>query len=192
LKSYGDFVYFTVKTASVDKEGKATLTSTGLYQLNNTTGQTLCIFNSNITDYCIDPEKNVIYYFINSEGLYQYDVIEGNSKQVFKCSEESASCRLSFDGEHIYMDNISWKAYSKFFMKLDIKITPTIWIFDRDANLVKEIDLRTSSIISLFYGDKSCLFAEIGMETIGFQNAYVEKENLLNSEDGKMDWIPMK
>ena len=59
----------------------------------------------NISDYYVDLQNNILYYYVIGEGLYQCRLDSSEQKLIYKADATIAVASLSFDGRYLYMGN---------------------------------------------------------------------------------------
>lgn len=185
-KSYGDRLYFLIRTATVEKdEEKETVivneSYNGLYAYEYETGKAGKVLDANITDYCINEETGDIYYYQYNDGLYNYNVKTKETKKLLDADESTRVAEISFDGEYIYIDNRFWVSTAK--RNSQLYYDTFCSVVSPDGTLINTIDCTGESFA--FFGDEQYMFTEIfaqneGRDTkIGFSGlGYIKKEDI--------------
>lgn len=179
IKAYGRQVYFVQNEYILEEDGKnGRLQGKGIFCIDTDTGEVSCAIEGNIRSYCIDEKNGHIYYYVISEGLYDCDAASGEVKQVMAASEQSGMCTLSFDGNDVYMENLTWKRYCSAFLKLDIEVVGTIWVFDTQNHLKQTINLEDLNCHTVLFGDSKKLFIDSTAINGESGTFYINKEQL--------------
>lgn len=186
IKCYGDQLYMVLKEYIGNESDTGELKSKGIISINSKSGESKIVMEGNINSYCIDSNKGQLYYFTISDGLYRYDLSLKESKLLMQATDQCGMCNLSFDGDNIYMNNLTWKRQCRTFLKLDINVVGTIWIYDQEDHLKKEINTDELHCTSIFYGDSSRLFIQSSSLNGESGMFYQEKEHI-----GDETWIKL-
>ena len=182
MRAYGKQVYFILrKYEKVD--GKSTLKGKGIYMYDTESEKSQMILDVDAYDYCIDYSNNKLYYYVTSDGLYDYDFKTADSNKLIESSEDAAYCEVSFDGVHLFMDNSEWCGYSYHFLHVEKKYEKKLWMIGLDGKVLQTVPLK--NIVTLYYGDSSRLFAYYAVEGERSKLCYMDKAGILN---GNTDW----
>ena len=182
IRAYGSQVYFILrKYEKVD--GKATLKGKGIYMYDTETGKSQTVLDVDAYDFCIDPANEKLYYYATSDGLYSYDLNTSSSNKLMESSEDAAYCEVSFDGEHLFMDNSEWCGYSFAFINSEKKYEKKLWMMDFDGKVLQTVPLK--NIVTMYYGDSSKLFAYYAVVGERSKLSYLDKAGIIN---GDMEW----
>jgi len=148
VKAYGGKVFF-VYTHYVTEDDSLTtkVSAEGLFYYDPKTKEVGKIIDKKIIDYSIDAENKIIYYYVIGEGLYKYELNNGNEALIFEKNELSPMCQITYDGGYIFMDNGKWAFGNK-----DKNRT---WILDAQGKELKALS-GFGDISSL--GDSDCIF----------------------------------
>ena len=68
------------------------------------------VLDKDVSDYAIDLDNQILYYFVAHEGLYEMDMRTRNSKLIYEPEEYTKICYISYDGQYICLDN-EWYVY---------------------------------------------------------------------------------
>ena len=176
LRSYGDNVYYIVDYKIENGENKDgiqqyKMAGEGLMQISGTTGEITNIIDEIVTDYAVDMENNNLYYYVYAKGLYKKSMDTGKSELIYKADGSMASCRMSYDGNNIYIDNEDWKSWGHTYGGTP-KYEKKYLMLDKQGKEIAELDMQ--SISRLIYGDDKYLFAV----SKGYELCYTEKSKL--------------
>jgi hypothetical protein len=60
------------------------------------------LVNDDICDFTIDVDNNVLYYYVQEDGLYKQQLSGGDAEQIYKYVKDSTNiCRISYDGRSL-------------------------------------------------------------------------------------------
>ncbi len=188
LRAYSGKVYFTITSVNKSDNDTFKTIGKGLFAIDVQSDKTEQVIKDDVRDYCIDTANKALYYYVFNEGLY----VQRNTdtELIYKATEQTGYCELSYDGKYVYMDNTGWKIYSKHFMGLDYDITGVIWIYDNGV-LKTSIDVKGQNFLAFFNGDEDYFFAQrkpdndsqVKMAGVSF---FSKKEFF---ETGKINWM---
>lgn len=175
-KAYGNQLLFSISNLNVKEEdGKREYYHgyDGLYVYNMDTGKCGKTIDKSITDYCVDSERNQLYYFEDGKGLYQYDIASKDTRKIMDADEQSQQLDLSFDGEYIYTSNNLWAGTLR---SMGLENKRECRVIDTEGNIINKIDCTLS--IRMFFGDDKYIFME-NLETgKGLSFVYIDKSNI--------------
>ena len=178
-ESYGNILFFEIKQVTKDTNDKLTGSSLGLFAYDYTTQETDQVMSSNIRSFSIDEKNSIIYYFIDGEGLYKYNITTKENVKIFEADEETGSCLISYDGRYIYMNNLGWCITQKSTLKK--KLTQKCWVIDSDGSIINTINC--DGILVFYFGDDAFLFAEKANNSSPADLAYINKKDIENAKD---------
>lgn len=182
IRAYGNQVYFILrKYEKVD--GTPTLKGKGIYMYDTESGKSQKVLDVDAYDYCIDTANEKIYYSATADGLYCYDIKTSSSNKLLTSSEESAYWELSFDGEHLFIDNKAWCEYMFYFINSENKYEKKLWMLDLDGKVLQTVTLK--NIVTVLYGDSSKLFAYYAVVGEKSKLCYMDKAEFAK---GNMEW----
>lgn len=129
VKSYGNKLFIIAEWFVRDDKGYSTHND-GIYVYDYDTGETSRILNTNVKDFAVNEEENLIYYYLEGDGLYSKPLDKKGGEEVkklYNATDETYYCQLSYDGKYIYLNNencmvlgnIPWSAYCTLVMKTD-------------------------------------------------------------------------
>jgi len=178
-ESYGNILFFEIKQVTKDTNDKLTGSALGLFAYDYTTQETDQVMSSNISSFSIDEKNSIIYYFVEGEGLYKYNILTKEKFEIFEADEETGFCQVSYDGRYIYMNNFFWCNTQKVTLKK--KLTQKCWVIDSDGSIINTINC--DGILTFYFGDAAFLFAEKMNDTSPSSLAYINKKDIENEKD---------
>lgn len=186
VKSYGGNIFFIYSNTEYNREtGQNVTTSDGLYYYSgDKIGK---IIDKNISDYSIDVDNKIIYYYVINEGLYKYELQSKNEELIYKSERNSSLCQVSFDGEYLYLDNRRWCSFA-----MTSEFVPELWVLDTEGDIINV--LHTGEANNTFFGDKdNILFEVYGRSEISGRSihkiAYIKKIEIENAESwSEAEW----
>jgi hypothetical protein len=169
-RSFGGKMYFIIREYELDKTTMVQkMDYKGLYEYDYSTGDTRKVIDENICDYYIDSDIQCIYYFVDGEGLYKYTQSNGSS-MIYAAHEKLVSCRMSFDGQYIYLYNVSMGSTTNAMAR----VKPACYILDKDGNEVNSIECSGT----VYFGDEHYFFAGSGNEI-----QFIDKSDIENAKE---------
>lgn len=69
-RSFGDKLFFLINHNSIDKETLTADVNYKLYCYDYATGSAELVSDKNISDYYVDTDNGILYYFVIDKGLY--------------------------------------------------------------------------------------------------------------------------
>lgn len=179
-KSYGDKLFFLINHATTEKKDGSILINNqygGLYAYEYDTGKAGKVLDAQITDYCVDEQKGIIYYHVYNDGLYQYSVGSKETVQLLQTDETCRIVSLSFDGNYIYMNNRLWVGLAKRakqeYQKVCHVITP-------DGQAVNSIDCPDE--VFEYFGDDKFMFSEMRGTGATYRYGYIDKSDIEHAD----------
>ncbi len=186
VQAYEDQLFFTIRQAATEEQdGRIVVKEVyqGLFVYQESTKSVGKVIDKNVVDYCVDSKNNIIYYFELEKGLHRYDVKTGKDDLVYEADDSCMMAYMSCDGENVYIDNSQWVSYAKR-LPVEKKIDKKLIVLDLSGRKVGEYDC--SEIVTIYFGDKDKLFADIVDDNVGWCEAYADKASLTGS--GKISW----
>ena len=168
-RSFGTKMFFQIFNCSIDKQTAKADISYKLYCYDYETGESEKVSDDNISDYYVDTENNVLYYYVISKGLYSRKLSESKAELLYKADDTITTATISYDGKYIYMYNGGIGSLTN----LREKITPVIYVLEPSGNVVNTIELDSKKIRNMFYGDEKYLFFAYGNKL-----AYIDKSSI--------------
>lgn len=104
-RSFGDKLFFKILTYSLDRDKGEINESFLLYCYDYGTGNAEVISDKNISDYYVDTENGVLFYFVIGKGLYSRKLNGTDSSLLYKADETIVRATMSYDGNYLYMSN---------------------------------------------------------------------------------------
>ena len=178
-RSFGDKLFFLINHNSIDKETLTADVNYKLYCYDYATGSAELVSDKNISDYYVDTDNGILYYFVIDKGLYSRKLNENDGKLIYKADDSIVMAALSYDGKYIYMCNGGAGSATQITNFIDEKI----FVLNPDGTLVNTIELDRRKMSNLYYGDDKYLF-------IGYSNklSYIDKSNISSS----VEIVPVK
>lgn len=178
-RSFGDKLFFLINHNSIDKETLTADVNYKLYCYDYATGSAELVSDKNISDYYVDTDNGILYYFVIDKGLYSRKLNENDGKLLYKADDSIVMAALSYDGKYIYMCNGGAGSATQITNFIDEKI----FVLNPDGTLVNTIELDRRKMSNLYYGDDKYLF-------IGYSNklSYIDKSNISSS----VEIVPVK
>lgn len=171
-RSFGDKLFFQIFNCSIDKATVEANINYQLYYYDYGTGETEKVTDKNISDYYVDTENGILYYFVIGKGLYSRKLNESESKLLFKADETMIMGTLSYDGKHIYMYNGGIGSVTK----LREKIGAKIFVLEPDGTVVNTIELDNNILRNMYFGDENYLFFQYSDNLV-----YIDKKDILGN-----------
>lgn len=169
-RSFGDKLFFKILTYSLDRDKGEINESFLLYCYDYGTGNAEVISDKNISDYYVDAENGVLFYFVIGKGLYSRKLNETDSSLLYKADETIVRATMSYDGNYLYMSNGGAGSATDYSKKIERKI----FVLKTDGTVVNTIALDKNSGTAYFGDDKYMFFAKTGGELV-----YIDKNNIL-------------
>lgn len=169
-RSFGDKLFFKILTYSLDRDKGEINESFLLYCYDYGTGNAEVISDKNISDYYVDTENGVLFYFVIGKGLYSRKLNETDSSLLYKADETIVRATMSYDGNYLYMSNGGAGSATDYSKKIERKI----FVLKTDGTVVNTIALDKNSGTAYFGDEKYMFFAKTGGELV-----YIDKNNIL-------------
>ena len=169
-RSFGDKLFFKILTYSLDRDKGEINESFLLYCYEFGTGNAEVISDKNITDYYVDTENGVLFYFVIGKGLYSRKLNGTDSTLLYKADETIIRATMSYDGNYLYMSNGGAGSATDYSKKIERKI----FVLKTDGTVVNTIALDKNSGTAYFGDEKYMFFAKTGGELV-----YIDKNNIL-------------
>lgn len=169
-RSFGDKLFFKIFTYSLDREKSEINESFLLYCYDYATGDAQVISDKNISDYYVDAENGVLFYFVIGKGLYSRKLNETDSSLLYKADETIVRATMSYDGNYLYMSNGGAGSATDYSKRIERKI----FVLKTDGTVVNTIALDKNSGTAYFGDEKYMFFAKTGGELV-----YIDKNNIL-------------
>lgn len=169
-RSFGDKLFFKILTYSLDRDKGEINESFLLYCYDYGTGKAELISDKNISDYYVDTENGVLFYFVIGKGLYSRKLNGTDSTLLYKADETIIRASMSYDGNYLYMSNGGAGSATDYSKKIERKI----FVLKTDGTVVNTIALDKNSGTAYFGDEKYMFFAKTGGELV-----YIDKNNIL-------------
>ena len=169
-RSFGDKLFFKILTYSLDRDKGEINESFLLYCYDYGTGNAEVISDKNISDYYVDTENGVLFYFVIGKGLYSRKLNGTDSTLLYKADETIIRATMSYDGNYLYMSNGGAGSATDYSKKIERKI----FVLKTDGTVVNTIALDKNSGTAYFGDEKYMFFAKTGGEVV-----YIDKNNIL-------------
>ena len=169
-RSFGDKLFFKILTYSLDRDKGEINESFLLYCYDYATGNAQVISDKNISDYYVDTENGVLFYFVIGKGLYSRKLNGTDAILLYKADETIIRASMSYDGNYLYMSNGGAGSATDYSKKIERKI----FVLKTDGTVVNTIALDKNSGTAYFGDDKYMFFAKTGGELV-----YIDKNNIL-------------
>lgn len=169
-RSFGDKLFFKILTYSLDRDKGEINESFLLYCYDYGTGDAQVISDKNISDYYVDTENGVLFYFVIGKGLYSRKLNGTDSTLLYKADETIIRASMSYDGNYLYMSNGGAGSATDYSKKIERKI----FVLKTDGTVVNTITLDKNSGTAYFGDEKYMFFAKTGGELV-----YIDKNNIL-------------
>ncbi len=169
-RSFGDKLFFKILTYSLDRDKGEINESFLLYCYDYATGDAQVISDKNISDYYVDAENGVLFYFVIGKGLYSRKLNGTDATLLYKADETIIRASMSYDGNYLYMSNGGAGSATDYSKKIERKI----FVLKTDGTVVNTIALDKNSGTAYFGDDKYMFFAKTGGELV-----YIDKNNIL-------------
>jgi len=185
-RSYGNKLLFLIETYKKDENKNYDLKGLGLYAYDYITGETSKVIDDNISDYSVDLQNNMIYYFVVGEGLYKMNISTKETKKIFEANEDCMYGELSYDGRYLYIDNEFWIG-----LQLGkIKIQEKCWVVDANGTIINTIPC--DDFLEMYFGDEKFLFGFKINNTGGNSMVFIDKKNIENVKEWSRLGSPIK
>lgn len=169
LKSYGNKLFFLNNNYNVNtEESKTIISSNGLYAYDYNTKNTEKIIDKDISDFTVDLQNSIIFYYVSGEGIYKYNINTSETNLIYTSTYDTFSSQLSYDGKYLYMSNRRWQSVSH-----DKNIKSFMWIMDSNGNIKNKIETPNR----VYFGDEKYMFCLYDKE-LGV--AFINKNNIEN------------
>ena len=169
-RSFGDKLFFKILTYSLDRDKGEINESFLLYCYDYATGNAEVISDKNISDYYVDTENGVLFYFVIGKGLYSRKLNGTDATLLYKADETIIRASMSYDGNYLYMSNGGAGSATDYSKKIERKI----FVLKTDGTVVNTIALDKNSGTAYFGDEKYMFFAKTGGELV-----YIDKNNIL-------------
>lgn len=170
-RSFGNKLFFMVNEGVKNETTQVTeVTCRGLYAYDYATGETALVSDGNIYDYTINITTQELYYYITGMGLYREKIGEQNRELLYRAEQDTGTCRLSYDGKYLYMDNRDWAWDSNTSESIKCMVLQT------DGTMVNTIPCPGYLLIS--YGDDKFMFAQRPGEGAMNGLVYIDKSEI--------------
>ena len=169
-RSFGDKLFFKILTYSLDRDKGEINESFLLYCYDYGTGNAEVISDKNISDYYVDTENGVLFYFVIGKGLYSRKLNGTDSTLLYKADETIIRASMSYDGNYLYMSNGGAGSATDYSKKIERKI----FVLKTDGTVVNTIALDKNSGTAYFGDEKYMFFAKTGGELV-----YIDKKDIL-------------
>ena len=169
-RSFGDKLFFKILTYSLDRDKGEINESFLLYCYDYGTGNAEVISDKNISDYYVDTENGVLFYFVIGKGLYSRKLNGTDATLLYKADETIIRASMSYDGNYLYMSNGGAGSATDYSKKIERKI----FVLKTDGTVVNTIALDKNSGTAYFGDEKYMFFAKTGGELV-----YIDKNNIL-------------
>ena len=168
-RSFGDKLFFQIFNCSLEVQSMKADIGYQLYCYDYQTGKTEKVSDKNISDYYVDINNGILYYFVIGKGLYSRNLSESESKLIYKSDEIIVMGVLSYDGEYLYIYNGGIGSATNMRTRVDTKI----FVLKPDGTLINTIELDNSKMRNLYFGDDKYLFFEYDGRLV-----YIDKSNI--------------
>lgn len=145
VKSYGDFLMFTVVTREVVEDTVQSEMS-GIYAYDYQSGEISTFLDEPICDYTIDEKNQILYYYKFGDGLYKKDLQSQQTERIYQCEENNKFCQISYDGKYIYINNQRMETIWLF-------VPIYTWVIDSNGTIMQKIEMSHT-----FFGDDQYIF----------------------------------
>lgn len=169
-RSFGDKLFFKILTYSLDRDKGEINESFLLYSYDYASGNAEVISDKNISDYYVDAENGVLFYFVIGKGLYSRKLNGTDATLLYKADETIIRASMSYDGNYLYMSNGGAGSATDYSKRIERKI----FVLKTDGTVVNTIALDKNSGTAYFGDDKYMFFAKTGGELV-----YIDKNNIL-------------
>ena len=169
-RSFGDKLFFKILTYSLDRDKGEINESFLLYCYDYASGSAEVISDKNISDYYVDTENGVLFYFVIGKGLYSRKLSGNDATLLYKADDTIIRASMSYDGNYLYMSNGGAGSATDYSKKIERKI----FVLKTDGTVVNTIALDNNSGTAYFGDDKYMFFAKTGGELV-----YIDKNNML-------------
>ena len=168
-RSFGDKLFFQIFNCSIDAKTMNVDMTYQLYYYDYATGKSDKVSDENISDYYVDTQNNMLYYFVTGKGLYARKLNENTASLLYKADSDIIIASLSYDGSYIYMCNGGIASATNLREQTDEKI----FVLKTDGTLINTIELDNSKMRNLYFGDDKYLFFEYDGRLV-----YIDKSNI--------------
>lgn len=174
LKVSGNELYYVKSNVELNDEDNLLDANLdySLYKYNIETGDINKVLDDNVDNYAIDDENNILYYHVCDGALCKMNM-EDNSTNNIGQDVDLFLCKMTYNDEHIYLDNLQS-------MALGIDSERKVYVLDTDGSLVKTINLDSDylSVGVLDYGEGDYIFCK------AMTNWYIIDKNDMYSSTG--------
>ena len=147
-----------------------------LYCYDYNTGEASMISDKNISDYYVDEDNGILFYFVIGKGLYSRKLNDTESTLLYKVDETIVRATMSYDGNYLYMSNGGAGSATDYSRKIERKI----FVLKTDGTVVNTIALDKNSGTAYFGDDRYMFFAKTGGELV-----YIDKKDILGNYEFK-------
>ena len=175
-RSFGDKLFFKIFTYSLDRDKHEINESFLLYCYDYNTGEASMISDKNISDYYVDEDNGILFYFVIGKGLYSRKLNDTESTLLYKVDETIVRATMSYDGNYLYMSNGGAGSATDYSRKIERKI----FVLKTDGTVVNTIALDKNSGTAYFGDDRYMFFAKTGGELV-----YIDKKDILGNYEFK-------
>ena len=169
-RSFGDKLFFKILTYSLDRDKGEINESFLLYCYDYASENAEVISDKNISDYYVDTENGVLFYFVIGKGLYSRKLSGNDATLLYKADDTIIRASMSYDGNYLYMSNGGAGSATDYSKKIERKI----YVLKTDGTVVNTIALDNNSGTAYFGDEKYMFFAKTGGELV-----YIDKNNIL-------------
>lgn len=176
VRCYGNRLFFTIsRFIKEQKEQKIYLKNEciGLYSCDLTTGITGKVIDGQVSDYYINSNDKLIYYYVYGKGLYKMPIGESASVQLYEADEGSVFADVSYDGEYIYLYTGVCSNYN---YAAGIVTRPEIIVLNKDGK--REDVISDKGVSACNFGDDKFIFAEVRNDDGKFSLSYMSKKDI--------------
>lgn len=114
------------------------------------------ISDKNISDYYVDEDNGILFYFVIGKGLYSRKLNDTESTLLYKVDETIVRATMSYDGNYLYMSNGGAGSATDYSRKIERKI----FVLKTDGTVVNTIALDKNSGTAYFGDDRYMFFAK--------------------------------
>ena len=170
LKAVGDNIF----AIQCEKQGEDYKKS--IIKYNCTTKEVESIVEEDLIISYTIVDENTIYYYVETEGLYQLNINSKESKLIRPCDEETKSVYLAYDGTYLYMENIMNK------YRYNENSHHQIIVCDLDGKKINTIDMEANeNLLPASFCDENYLFAT-HFSHKGQQWTYIKHEDITKKD----------
>ncbi len=170
LKVVGDNIF------GIQSEKKGEDYKKSIIKYNCTTKEVETIVEEDLIISYTIVDENTIYYYVETEGLYELNINNKESKLIRECDEETKSVYLAYDGTYLYMDNlINEYRYNE-------NSHHQIIVCDLNGKEINTIDMEANeNLLPASFCDENYLFAT-HFSPKGEQWTYIKHEDITKKD----------